>query len=571
MPNDYITLRALASELHDKLHEGKIDKIQMPERDEIVLLIRAKGENHRLVISCNASNPRIHLTQIKKTSAPVAPSFCMHLRKYLLGGTIEEIGLLAEDRIVAIRIAARNELHDLLHYTLIAEMMGRYSNILLVSPRGVISDALKQVSYDTATKRCLLPSAPYSAPTQSKCLLSDRDGIRACLAAYDGSISLATYLMRNLAGFSAPTAEFLVRSLPQGTCDGTHVSADAVLDTIDALLHCYGSALFMPCVSISDGAAQDYFITPYTQDVQRTDSLNAAIERCVAEKDLHERRNEHTRVLRKCYRALCEKTDKKLEKSRQRYAESLDQEDLRIQGELLTANLYQVRKGDTSVTVVDYYQPDNAMRTIKLDPKLSPQQNAQSYFKRYAKAKRTEQIVQGQIAELESLREYLLSIAPSIEMCNTDQEIEEIFAELAAAGATVRRKSATQKSKPAQPILYDVDGFAICVGKNNYQNEKLTFKLAGGNDLWVHTKDVPSAHVIVFAEGRTIPDSVIQTACEICAYHSRAAESDKVACDYTQRKMVRRHPIGKPGMVLYTVYRTAYVTPNAHTELIIRP
>ncbi len=210
MPNDYITLRALAAELDERLRGGKIDKIQMPEKDEIVLLVRAAGQNHRLAISCNANNPRIHLTQIKKPSAQVAPAFCMHLRKHLANGAIERISLLGNDRIVGIEISARNELHDVVRFTLTAEMMGRYSNILVVNERGIITDSLKQVSYDTATKRCLLPSARYELPAQGKILLQDPDAIRACLTRYDGTETLLAYVINHFDGLSTDTAAHLL-------------------------------------------------------------------------------------------------------------------------------------------------------------------------------------------------------------------------------------------------------------------------------------------------------------------------------------------------------------------------
>ncbi len=573
MPNDYITLRALAAELDERLRGGKIDKIQMPEKDEIALLVRAAGQNHRLAISCNANNPRIHLTQIKKPSAQVAPAFCMHLRKHLANGAIERISLLGNDRIVGIEISARNELHDVVRFTLTAEMMGRYSNILVVNERGIITDSLKQVSYDTATKRCLLPSARYELPAQGKILLQDPDAIRACLTRYDGTETLLAYVIKHFAGLSNATAAQLL--CDAGVRDARALSddrIDAILQAIESMLNCYGSERFAPCVQMSDGCAIDYYMYPY-QGVETTPapSLNDAIERCVSEKDLRQRRDERTRYLQKAYNALLNKTQKKLDKCLERYAQSQNQDEYRILGELITANLHRIRKGDTRITVADYYRPDCPDRVIQLDERLTPQQNAQAYFKKYAKLKRTEAVVVEQIEQTRDFLQYLQTIAPSIAMCSTPQEIAEVQAELESVGALrVRKQDKSTKIKPAQPLLYEYEDFAICVGKNNYQNEKLTFKLANGNDLWVHTKDAHSSHVIVFAEGRDIPESVIRTACEICAYYSHAADGGKIACDYTLRKNLRRHPIGKPGMVLYTTYRTAVVSPNRHETYLVR-
>ena len=231
--------------------------------------------------------------------------------------------------------------------------------------------------------------------------------------------------------------------------------------------------------------------------------------------------------------------------------------------------MYKIQRGDKSVTVQDYYQPDMPEITIPLDERLTPGQNAQQYFKKYAKQKRTLEVVNAQIEESETDLEYLLSIEPSIETCSTDDEIAEVEAELIEAGAlkpTGRRNKT--RTKAAQPYFYEADGFTIAVGKNNIQNDKLTFKLANGGDLWAHAKDVHGSHVIVFAEGREIPENVIQTACEIACFYSQAQPGVKTVCDYTFRKNIKRHPSGKPGMVLYTTYNSATVIADEHKELI---
>lgn len=572
MPNDYFTLNALCKELDSTLKDAKIDKIHMPENDEIHLYLRCAKRNCILAISANAQNPRIHLTNSKKQNPLTAPSFCMHLRKHLSSGTVESVVMLGGDRIICLNIFSRNELHDKVNYMLVAEMMGRYSNILLVDEKGRITDTLKQASYDTATKRCLLPSVKYELPPQNKIPCSDGEKIKELLRSYTGQ-DLGSFIMANISGFAPSTVrELIAISNLRNDEKPDENGIEKLCENIKMLLDVNASQNYRPCVSVSNDVPDDYFVFPYSTNGQKyvaMPSLNAAIEECTGKKDAVQRQQEHSKYLAKAFRSAVSKTEKRLEKCNARLAEASDLERNRKYGELITANLYKIQKGDKSVTVQDYYREDMPEVTIPLDVMLSPQQNAQLYFKRYAKQKRTLEVVREQIEECESSLLYLKSIAPSIAMCRTDSEIAEVEAELVQAGALrPQSKRNKQKTKPAQPVFYEIDGFTVAVGKNNIQNDKLTFKLANGNDIWIHAKDAHGSHTIIFAEAREIPDKVIQTACEIACFYSQSQQGTKIACDYTQRKNLRRHPSGKPGMVLYTTYNTAYVTPCSHEEYL---
>lgn len=572
MPNDFITLNALCKELDGKISGGKIDKISMPEADEINLHIRKGGENLILAVSANAQNPRIHLSTAKKTNPLTAPAFCMRLRKCLAGGVLNGVSILGNDRIFDFSITARNELRDEVRYSLVAETMGRYSNVLLVDEKGVIKDTLKQASYDTATKRCLLPSVRYELPPRNKIACTDTDAVGAALKSYNGS-DLAGFIMSSVSGFSLSTAkELLYLAGIDNRCVPTIEEIEKFISFLSTLLDVNSSQLFSPCCSVVDGTEDDYFVFPYRSSAMTfvpCPTLSAAVETCIGKKDEKCRRNDHTKHLRKAHSAALAKLKKRLEKCRARLSEASGLEKNRKYGELITANLYKINRGDSSVTVQDYYDEALPEVTIPLDERLSPGQNAQQYFKKYSKQKRTLEVVEKQIKDSEEELEYLLSVEPSIAMCSTEDEIAEVEAELIEASALKPsgRRNKT-RTKAAQPLFYEIKGFTVAVGKNNLQNDKLTFKLANGGDLWVHAKNVHGSHVIVFAEGREIPDDVVQTACEIACFWSQAQPGTKTACDYTLRKNIKRHPSGKPGMVLYTTYNSATVIANEHKELL---
>ncbi|MGN0765129.1 MAG: NFACT family protein [Christensenellales bacterium] len=571
MPNDYVTIKALTQELESALSNGKIDKIYMPEKDEISLSIRAKGHNHLLAISCNPSNPRIHLTSAKKDNPMVAPSFCMHLRKYLTGGIINSIVNLGEDRIVAIEVRSHNEMHDETTFMLIAEMMGRYSNILLVNAKGTITDTLKQVPYDAVTKRCLLPSAKYSLPPQSKILPSDVSSITQALGRYqDGG--LAGYLCTCVAGLSKLSAEQILR-MAQVSNDVKSLSDEqisSICKALDTLLNVYSTPLYNPCVRGTLQSATYFFVMPYSLGDVPVESLNKAIELTQGQKDQVDRHADKIKFLFKAHRAFVSKTKKKLEVCNSRLRECDNMDRYKKMGELITCNIYNINKGDESAVVTDYYEPECPLLTIPLDGRLSPQANAQAYYKKYAKLKRTQDIVSRQIRELEDLLQYADTILPSITLAQSDDEIAEVAKELQELGALKQPTNKKVKEKPSAPLTFEVDDFVILVGKNNLQNDKLTFKVAGGSDMWVHTKKVHGSHTIIFAEGRSIPNHVITIACEIAAYYSQASQSPSVECDYTLRKNIKRHPSGKPAMVIYTDFSSALVTPNAHHEYQIK-
>lgn len=573
MPNDFVTLNALCRELDQSVAGAKIDKIYMPEEDEITLALRTQGVNRTLVVSANAQNPRIHFTARKKQNPINAPAFCMLLRKFLTGAVVEGCRMLGEDRIFCLDIVARNELRDAVRFLLVAEMMGRYSNVMLVDAATfTVKDALKQASFDTATKRCLLPGAKYELPPQSKLALSDKEAVRAHIAAYSGG-SLPSYLLTAIGGLAKQTAEEAVYLAGLQTLSSApdDEQTEALTQVLCSLADVYDSELYAPCVSLKDGAPDDFFAFPYActgLEFRPETNLSEAVDACIGEKDAAERKRLHARHLVKACRSLTAKTKKKLEKCLARKQDAKSAEKNRIFGELLTANLHAVHRGDKAVRVADYYREDCPLVEIALDPSLSPQQNAAQYFKKYAKQKRTAKLVDDQIAECEDMLEYLKGIEVSIQACESAEDIAEIESELEAAGAPKvgKQVKGARKPRPSSPMLFEIDGFTVAAGKNNVQNERLTFKTAHGGDIWLHAKDSHGSHVVIFAEGAAVPESVIAKAAAIAAHYSEAGSSDKAVVDYTERKNVKRHPCGKPGMVLYTVYNSVAIKPDAMTS-----
>lgn len=579
MPNDFLTLYNLTKELDKQLRGGKIEKINQPERDEIFLTIRSLGNKYNLAVSCCAETPRINITNIKKENPYQAPAFCMHLRKLIGNGFIESISLYNNDRIIDIAIVAKNELKDTIKFNLIFEMMGRYSNVLLVDANKIILDAIKQVSYDTATKRCILPGMPYSAPEQNKILPFDTDAIKNKIKEYGGG-NLAKFLTANVSGLSLISGDEIVyRAKIEHSERLTEEEIRCVLAKYNELYSAFENGIYSPCSVISNNSKlNDYYITPYkvlnienSNEKMRLEihkSLSEAIENCIGEKINNERHREKTKYLINAVKKYRARNIKKLQKANEKLEECSKIDTYRIYGELINCNLHLIKKGMDSVKVTNFYDENQDLITIPLNPLLNASENAQAYFKKYNKLKRTKSVVSDMLDDMRECIEHSESIEASLETSNSTSEILQIEEELFSIGALKKIKTKINKSAPkASPFIYEYENFVIMVGKNNVQNDKLTFKTANGGDLWLHALGYHGSHVIVFSETRNIPDNVVQFACELAAYYS-AAKSDSIQIDYTYRRNVKRNPSGKLGLVSYTDQNTALVKPNQHLEYL---
>lgn len=548
MPNDVITLNALTKELHARITRGKIEKIYQPENDELTFAIRNNGKAYSLIISANANLPRIHLTSQKKQNPLSAATFCMLMRKHLNGGIIEDISLMNADRIVKITIANRNEMGDNVKFFLLAELMGRYSNIILTKDDFIILDTIKKVHFEQSS-RPILPNLKYQPIENNRISLDETDKIASLL---QNKEITAEILLTNISGFAKETAkEIAGRKTP-------------IMDTIATFYNINDSDIYIPCVRYDENEnIKDFYITPYETVkgvYERCDSLNDCLDKFYLEKDTKLRKKANTHEITKLLKRLKTKTERRINDNNNKLAECENTETYRIYGELILTNIYKLKKGDKTLVCENFY--DNTTVNIDLDELLHPNQNAQKYFKRYHKLKRAKDFAIKQLTDLKLQQEYLLSIEAAINNSTLEQEYKEIMDELLILGNLKKPKSnkKQKKQKPSSPLHLTIDGYDIFIGKNNIQNNEVTFDIGSKADIWMHTKAYHGSHTII--KGEKPPTSVIQKAAEICAYFSEGRESSKVEVDYTEKKNVKRHKSGMAGMVFYINYKTILVKPT---------
>lgn len=560
MPSDLFTLKPLAAELNDALKGGKIDKITQPEKDEIRLHIRAFGNNYTLLISANPEAPRIHLATDKRPNPITAPAFCMHLRKHISGFAIDNIRTL-DDRVVEIKLSGRTELKDKAEYRLYVEIMNRYSNIVLVTSDGRISDAIKRISFDEG-KRGIISGAIYVIPSQpDKPALSDGEGIKKLLSDNDGG-DTASLLTRRINGVSRITVNELLLRAGYDCGNPTEEGINSLIRTAKEFDGIYESQAYCPCNS--DGDA-DFFAMPYLSlggNFHSRKSLSEAVERHF---ELSRRQRANKQLTSHLVTAAV-RYENKLNKKLGDYAKKLEEcenmELYRLYGELLTANLYRLKKGDTSAEVQNYYDESCPVVSIPLDENLTPQQNAANYFRKYNKLKRTRTNLTAMKAECEKNLDYVKSLKLYLKTCDDRAAAAELEKELVGIGAlkAVKKPSSKIREQAARPLEFFIDGIKVVAGKNNIQNEELTFRTADRNHIWLHVKNYHGSHVIIFAENPS--EEIIVKAAAIAAALSEAADNGKAEVDYTVRRNVRKIPGGLPGMVNYTDYKTVTVIPS---------
>ena len=560
MPNDFFNINALAEELNAFLTNGKILRISQPEKDEITLALRAGGENKLLVISANPNSPRLHLSTQKKENPYMAPPFAMLLRKHLVGGKITSVSTVAQDRIVLFEISGRNELADETALRLYVELMGRYSNIILTDEEDVIFDALRHIPPDEKQLRCILPKVKYLPPSQGK-ISPISDGIALALSAYCGGNPIS-YLLSTVSGFANSTAYelFFRLGIPFDVQSFTSEECEAIEREIHRFATAYHNDLFAPC---SDG--KDFYLFPYTYNGQSYTSypnFNCAVDELCSEKDRLTRLKTHGKRIATAIKSAETKAERLIKNGYLKLEECKNADQYRLYGDILTCNLGKVKKGATKALLFDYENGQEI--SIPLDGKLSPVENAQAFYKKYAKQKRTIEFVKVQLEEQKELLEYIRSIKTAFELAEQVGEFEEIERELEQNGflKPLKQREKKKKDQPLSPAVYTIDGYTAYRGKNNLQNDYITFKVATSTDLWFHVKDAHGSHVVLFTKGATPPDEVIEKCASLAAFYSTARENPKVRVDYTQRKNVSRHPNKKIGMVIYTKYNSITVTPK---------
>ncbi|MCI6884097.1 NFACT family protein [bacterium] len=583
MALDAATLALVANELKTTLLDSKIDKIFEPTRDEVLITLRSRTETFRLLLSARSGSARVCLTKESFENPLTPPGFCMLLRKHLTGGRLIDLHREPGDRIVFFDFKCTNEMGDLVTNTLAAELMGRYSNLVLIQ-EGRIIDALKRVDFEDSEIRQLLPGLPYALPPKP----DKPDFLAVSAAAVVESacrrdLPVAAALGKAMGGVGPVVArEACWRAFggetPLLACDlddGQKRGLCAALEELKAQ-HAAGgtpTAVRIPQGDGSEKPVEFSFFQPRQYGpaaiLTTYPTYSELLEDYYATKDRTERLKQKSRELYKAVHNLYERAVRKQAARREELAQSEKSDTLRLYGELLQANLWAIHKGDRQVTVQNYYTGEDV--TIRLDPRLGPNENAQKYFRDYKKKQTAGQMLKKLLVEGEEEIEYLANVLYEVESAPGEQALNEVRAELKSQGYLKYYKQRDRKQKPADFLRYrSSDGFEILVGRNNLQNDKLTLHTARGKDVWFHVQKAPGSHCVVMSRGLDVPDSTRQEAAELAVLHSSQNGGAKVPVDTTEVRNIWKANGAKPGMVLYEVYTTVYVTPRPGLEEQLR-
>ena len=557
MSFDGVFTHAMINELRETLLSGRISKIHQPYENEVVLVIRSRGKNQRLLLSAHPSYARIQITQIDYQNPDTPPNFVMMLRKHLDGAILESIEQIENDRVIHFHFTKRDELGDLQNIILIVELMGRHSTIILVNKEsGKILDTIKHIGSSQNTYRSLLPGVDYIAPPEQNQLnpfSQEKEKVFHRLSQMD---LIPKGIQQQFQGIGFDTAQELVARLTERPNEKMLVWQE-FFTAIDTQLS----------PSLYEVAEKEYF-TPInyrffdsnTQQKKMYPTLSALLDAFYQEKAEKDRaKQQGGELIRKIENEL-KRNKNKLKKREQTLKDSENAEDYRRDGELLTTFMAQVPRGANEVTLPNYYEEDRPI-TIKLDPALTPNQNAQKYFHRYQKLKNAVKLIGKQIEEAKNEIDYLESVLSQLEIAGP-MDIEVIKEELTAEGYLKKKSSKKQKrKKPSQPDQYlSTDGTLILVGKNNLQNDLLSLKTAKKTDYWLHAKNIPGSHVIIKSDQPS--DETITEAAELAAYFSKYRHSAQVPVDLVQVKHLRKPNGAKPGYVIYENQKTIIVTPE---------
>ena len=564
MPLDALYLTAVAEELRRAVVGGKIDKIYQPTRDEIVLFLRGQGENLKLLLSANPGHPRAHLTTLNRENPDKPPMFCMLLRKYLLGGRILELNQPPLERILDFKLETIDELGDRVERRLVLEAMGRSANLILLDGEGRILDCIRRIDGDLSKgQRQVLPGLfyrPPASPAKQNPFLLDETELAAALdnpmgkepekLLMDAFTGLSPLIARELV-FRAGGEEGLVREL-------------------DKLQKTVNEKDFAPYLLVREGKGVDFSFLPILQygpetESIRQESFSALLDRFYERREAAERVKQRGQDLVKAVTNARDRTARKLANQEKELVATLDREGLRQQGDIITSNLHRMEKGMSVLRAANFYDPEYQEIDIKLDPLLTPQQNAAKYYKDYNKAKKAEEMLTIQIEKGEKELEYLNSVLENIHLAEGERDLGEIRQELTETGYLRRPKTAAKREKKVagKPMEFrSTAGLRISVGKNNSQNDQLTTKLAYKSDIWLHTQKIHGSHVILWLEGGEADAQSLTEAAILAATFSQAGDSTRVPVDYTPVKYVKKPAGARPGMVVYTTYQTAVVDPD---------
>lgn len=575
MAIDGIFLSLLAREIEPLCGNARVDRVFQPARETLILALRAKGGNQKLLMSASSQTPRIQLTAGSYENPAAPPMFCMLLRKHLSGAKLCAVSQVSLDRILMLHFENRNELGDLVTLRLAVEIMGRHSNIILLGEDGKIIDAIKRVDLQTSSVRPVLPGLPYQLPPgQDKLSLleSEPEQVLERICSYpelplhkavmNAILGISPVVAGEIAGYALRGGEGIVSSLDAEQLSRLRFFLQEMKERIAA-----GGTPTM--LLTKEGKPKDLCFLEITQYsglmlTKHYESYSELLDAFFRERDLSERMHQRSGDLFRFLANTSERIERKLQHQREELLQSRDRDKLRVQADLINSNLYRLQKGETVARLENFYEPDSPLIDIPLDARLTPAQNAQRYYAEYRKADTAERMLKTLIEKGEAEYAYIDTVLDELLRATCEAELDAIREELIATGY-MRRRGTGREKRPQKlgPVRYrSSDGFQILQGRGNVQNDQLTMKDSQKGDIWFHTQNIPGSHVVIRTDGKPVPERTLEEAAKIAAYNSKAKQSSLVPVDYTEIRNVRKPAGARPGFVLYVNYQTAVVTPD---------
>lgn len=566
MAFDAFYLKFTLDEIREKCLGGRVEKIFQPSRDSLIMLIKGSAGREKLLIVANPTAPRLHLTTASPENPPEPPMFCMLLRKHLSGARLAEISQPPMERLAVFTFDSTDEMGFPVQKRLVAELMGRTCNLYLLGPEGRILDCLRRIPLDENTKRAALPGLNYQEPEKVEKQNPLEFTNYTELLTSPGADLLCDRLMDTLGGLSPLVCREAALQCA-GDTDSRIENQD--VPALAANLQAYfREVLTQPkpyFYAQADGTPKQFAFCPIREygSCQQAESFSALLDSFYTLRDRRDAMRQKSQAIRKTVSNLCARLRRKLAVQEKELEATYDRERLRQLGDILTANIGRIKKGQTIAQCEDFYNEEMPIIDIPISPLLSPQQNAAKFYKDYTRMKNAEKELTHQIALGSEELSYLESVQEELNRAGTDAELDEIRQEL-QAGGYVRQDGgkARMKQKKLSPMRFEsTDGFPIYVGRNNRQNDELTFRLARKDDIWCHASKVHGSHVIVSCGGKTPPDNTLTQAAQLAAYYAETTGGQNIPVDMTTVKQVKKIPSGKPGMVIYHTYKTVIVNP----------
>ena len=558
------------------LQDVRVEKIHQPSRDMVLLHLKHREGRAKLLFAANPTAPRLHLTTASPENPPEPPMFCMLLRKHLSGGRLVDVSQLRMERCAIFTFDCIDEMGDMVQKKLVAELMGRTCNLYLLSPEGRIIDCLRRIGLDESAKRAALPGLNYQLPEpvakSDPLTLSEKDYVN--LLTVPGADLLSDRLMDALGGLS-PLICREAALFAAGDCGARITDADPA--SLGQKLHLFfREHLTHPSpwyYAQSDGTPKQFAFCPIRQygSSLQVESFSALLDLFYTLRDRKDAIRQKGQGLRKTVQNLCTRLRRKMAIQEKELQETFDRERLRQLGDIVTANIHRIQKGQTLLEAEDFYDEEMKIIQIPISNTLSPQQNAAKFYKDYTRMKNAEKELTRQLELGEIELTYLLSVLDELNRAASEQELEEIRLEL-QQGGYVKADSGKKKIKQSKlpPMRFgSTDGVPIYVGRNNRQNDELTFKMARKDDIWLHAQKVHGSHVIIACGGKPVPDDTVTQAAQLAAYYAEATGGQNIPVDVTPVKQVKKPPAGKPGMVIYHTYRTVIVNP--YPDIVVDP